>query len=187
MRVVGVREFGGPDALEVVDVPEPHAGPGQVRIRVNAATVNPTDTFVTNGARAEAQRADPPPYVPGMDAAGVLDEIGDGADTDLQTGEHVMAIVLPKAAHGAYAEHIVVPVESVARVPRGTSDAEASTLPMNGLTARLTLDLLDLKPGQTIAVTGAAGCYGGYVAATRSVTVPSSTCWRSRSSLSCSL
>jgi NADPH:quinone reductase-like Zn-dependent oxidoreductase len=147
----------------VVDVPEPHAGPGEVRIRVYAATVNPTDTFVTNGARAEAQRADPPPYVPGMDAAGVLDEIGDGVDTDLQTGDHVMAIVLPKAAHGAYAEHIVVPVESVARVPRGTSDAEASTLPMNGLTARLTLDLLGLEPGQTIAVTGAAGCYGGYV------------------------
>jgi NADPH:quinone reductase-like Zn-dependent oxidoreductase len=163
MRVVGVREFGGPDALEVVDVPEPHAGPGQVRIRVNAATVNPTDTFVTNGARAEAQRADPPPYVPGMDAAGVLDEIGDGVDTELRTGDHVMAIVLPKGAHGAYAEHIVVPVESVARVPLGASDAEASTLPMNGLTARLTLDLLDLEPGQTIAVTGAAGCYGGYV------------------------
>jgi NADPH:quinone reductase-like Zn-dependent oxidoreductase len=147
----------------VIDVPEPHAGPGRVRIRVNAATVNPTDTYVTNGARAEAQRADPPPYVPGMDAAGVLDEIGDGVETDLQIGEHVMAIVVPRGGHGAYAEHIVVPVESVARVPAGASDVEASTLPMNGLTARLTLDLLGLAPGQTIAVTGAAGCYGGYV------------------------
>jgi NADPH:quinone reductase len=163
MRVVGVTTFGGPDALEVVDLPEPHAGPGQVRIRVNAATVNPTDTYVTNGARAEAQRADPPPYVPGMDAAGVLDEIGEGVETDLKLGDHVMAIVVPRGSRGAYAEQIVVPAGSVARVPAGASDVEASTLPMNGLTARLTLDLLDLKPGQTIAVTGAAGCYGGYV------------------------
>jgi NADPH:quinone reductase-like Zn-dependent oxidoreductase len=163
MRVVGVNSFGGPNALEVIDVPEPHAGPGQVRIRVNAATVNPTDTYVTNGARAEAQRADPPPYVPGMDAAGVLDEIGDGVETDLKLGDHVMAIVLPRGSHGAYAEHIAVPAASVARVPAGASDVEASTLPMNGLTARLTLDLLDLQPGQILAVTGAAGCYGGYV------------------------
>ncbi len=163
MRVVGVTEFGGPDALEVVEVPERHAGPGEVRIRVHAASVSPTDTFVTNGARAEAQRADPPPYVPGMDAAGVLDEIGEGVETDLAIGDHVMAIVLPKGSHGGYSESLVVPVESVARMPAGASDAEASTLPMNGLTARLTLDLLGLEPGQTLAVTGAAGCYGGYM------------------------
>jgi len=118
---------------------------------------------VGTGARAEMQKADPPPYVPGMDAAGVLDEIGDGAETDLAVGDHVMAIVLPKGAHGAYAEHIVVPAESVTRVPAGATDAEAATLPMNGLTARLSLDLLALEPGQTLAVTGAAGCYGGYV------------------------
>ena len=77
MRAVGVNEFGGPEALEVVDLPEVHAGPGEVRIRVHAATVNPTDTYVRNGARAEMLKRDPPPYVPGMDAAGVLDQIGD--------------------------------------------------------------------------------------------------------------
>jgi len=163
MRVVGAMQYGGPEVLEVVEVDEPHAGPGQVRIRVRAAAVNPTDTYVGTGARAEMQKADPPPYVPGMDAAGVLDEIGDGAETDLAVGDHVMAIVLPKGAHGAYAEHIVVPAESVTRVPAGATDAEAATLPMNGLTARLSLDLLALEPGQTLAVTGAAGCYGGYV------------------------
>src|SRR5215204_2678766 len=163
MRVVGAMQYGGPEVLEVVEVDEPHAGPGQVRIRVHAAAVNPTDTYVGTGARAEMQKADPPPYVPGMDAAGVLDEIGDGVETELAVGDHVMAIVLPKGAHGAYAEHIVVPAESVTRVPAGATDAEASTLPMNGLTARLSLDLLALEPGQTLAVTGAAGCYGGYV------------------------
>ena len=163
MRVVGVLEFGGPEALEVVEVPERHAGPGEVRIRVHAAAVNPTDTYVRNGARAEAQRVDPPPYVPGMDVAGVLDEIGEGVETDLAVGDHVMAIVLPKGSLGGYAESVVVPVESVARVPAGATDVEASTLPMNALTARLALDLLALEPGQTLAVTGAAGCFGGYM------------------------
>lgn len=154
--------YGGPEALELVEVAEEHAGEGQVRIRVHAAAVNPTDTYVRNGARAEMQKADPPPYVPGMDAAGVIDEIGP-AVRGFAVGDRVMAIVLPKGAHGAYRESLVVPAASVARAPVGTSHAEAATLPMNGLTARLSLDLLDLAPGQTLAVTGAAGAYGGYM------------------------
>jgi NADPH:quinone reductase-like Zn-dependent oxidoreductase len=163
MRAVGVVEFGGPEALQVVELPEPRPGPGEVRIRVHAATVNPTDTYTRNGARAEMLKAaGPPPYVPGMDAAGVLDEIGEGVNTDLAIGDHVMAIVLPGGSRGAYSEWIVVPAESVARTPAGVSDVEAATLPMNGLTARLALDLLALQPGQTLAVTGAAGAFGGY-------------------------
>lgn len=163
MRAIGVNNYGGPEALEIVDLPEVHAGPGEVRIRVHAVTVNPTDTYVRNGDRAKAQEADPPPYVPGMDAAGIIDEVGDGAVGGLAVGDRVMAIVVPKGSHGAYRESLVVPAESVARAPEGSSHAEASTLPMNGLTARLSLDLLGLKPGQTLAVTGAAGAYGGYV------------------------
>jgi NADPH:quinone reductase len=163
IRAVGVNVFGGPEVLEVVELPERHAGAGEVRIRVHAAAVNPTDTYTRNGARAELLAPDPPPYVPGMDAAGVLDEIGAGVDTDLAAGDRVMAIVVPRGSGGAYAESIVVPAESVVRMPAGASFAEASTLPMNGLTARLSLDLLALEPGQTIAVTGAAGAYGGYM------------------------
>jgi NADPH:quinone reductase-like Zn-dependent oxidoreductase len=163
MRAVGVTEFGGPEALKVVELPEVHAGPGQVRIRVHAAAVNPTDTIHRNGDRADYLTKVPGPYVPGMDAAGVLDEIGPDVSTDLQVGDRVMAIVLPKGTHGAYAESIVVPAASVARAPAGASHAEAATLPMNGLTARLALDLLALQPGQTLAVTGAAGAFGGYV------------------------
>ena len=162
MRVVGVIEFGGPEALQVIEVPERHAGPGEVRIRVHAAAVSPTDTFNRNGARARQLQRDPPPYVPGMDAAGVLDEIGEGVVTDLALGDHVMAIVVPSGSHGAYSQQLVVPAESVARAPAGASHAEASTLPMNGLTARLALDLLALPPGATLAVTGAAGAFGGY-------------------------
>lgn len=162
MKAVGVTEFGGPEALHEVELPERHAGTGEMLIRVHAATVNPTDTVARNGDRARAQRKNPPPYVPGMDAAGVLEEIGDGVDTDLAVGEHVMAVVVPKGSHGAYAERIVVPAGSVARVPSGADDVAASTLPMNGLTARKALDVLELQPGRTIAVTGAAGSFGGY-------------------------
>ena len=157
-------KYGGPEALEVVELPTPEAGPGKVRIRVRAAAVSPTDTHVRAGTRAAEQaKTGPPPYVPGMDVAGVLDQIGDGTDTDLQVGDHVMAIVLPRGSHGAYSEHVALSAKSVARMPEGSSFAEASTLPMNGLTARLSLDQLALQPGQTLAVTGAAGSYGGYM------------------------
>ena len=108
-------------------------------------------------------RRDPPPYIPGMDAAGVIDEIGAGVETGLAVGDAVMAMVVPSGSHGAYRESIVLAADAVARAPAGASHAEAATLPMNGLTARRTLDQLALRPGQTVAVTGAAGCYGGYV------------------------
>lgn len=162
MRVIGVNRYGGPEALEVVEVEEPHAGPGEVRVAVRAAAVSPTDTFVRNGDRAEQQRVDPPPYVPGMDAAGVVDEVGEGVE-HVEVGQDVMAVVVPKGSHGAYAENVVLPADSVAAAPAGASYAEASTLPMNGLTARLALDRLALEPGDAIAVTGAAGAFGGYV------------------------
>jgi NADPH:quinone reductase len=163
MRAVGLFTHGGPDVLKVVEVPEIHAGPGQVRIRVHAATVNPTDVGVRNGTRAEQQKADPPPYVPGMEAAGIVDEVGTGVPDRLKVGDAVMAIVVPKGSHGAYREQIVLDARSVVRAPAGKTHPEAGSLPMNGLTARQSLDLLKLSPGQVIAVTGAAGAYGGYV------------------------
>ena len=163
MEVVGVDVYGGPEALKLFELPDPHAGPGEVRIRVYGAAVSPTDTFVRNGDRRAGQSRFPPPYVPGMDAAGILDEIGPGTTTALAVGDRVMAIVVPRASHGAYSQYLVLPAESVAAAPAGADHGEASTLPMNGLTARMTLDLLALSPGQTLAVTGAAGAYGGYM------------------------
>lgn len=163
MRGVGVNEFGDPDVLKVVELSEVHAGTGEVRLRVHAAAVNPTDTVLRDGSRAQALRDIEPPYIPGMDAAGVIDEIGEGTETNLQVGDRVMAMVIPYGSHGAYRESLVLSADAVARAPAGTSHAEASALPMNVLTARLSLDQLALKPGQTLAVTGAAGAYGGYV------------------------
>ena len=106
MRAIGIINFGGPEALELVDVEEVHAGPGELRIKVRAATVNPTDVMTRNGTRAEQQKIDPPPYVPGMDIAGTVDEVGDGV-TGIKSGDAVMAMVVTKASHGGYREQIV--------------------------------------------------------------------------------
>ena len=162
MHVTGVDEFGGPEMLRVFEVPDPHAGPGQVRIAVRAAAVSPTDTILRSGARAEMLKDVPTPHVPGMDAAGVVDEVGDGVDR-LAVGDEVMAILLPRGTNGGYAQYVVVPAESAVRIPASATFAEASTIPMNGLTAQLALDLLDLPAGATLGVTGAAGAFGGYV------------------------
>lgn len=163
MRAVGVNSYGGPEALEVVELPDPVAGPGQILIQVQAAAVNPTDTYVRNGARAETQTKDPWPYIPGMDAAGLVAAIGPDTVTDLVVGDRVMAIVLPSGSHGAYSEYLALPARSVTLAPAGSSHAEACSLPMNALTAQLTLDMFNLAPDTTIAVTGAAGAYGGYM------------------------
>ncbi|WP_127508806.1 NADP-dependent oxidoreductase [Actinoplanes solisilvae] len=172
MRAVGLTDFGGPDVLRVVELPEPHAGYGEIRIQVRAAAVSPADTLLRAGALAWALRDAPGPYVPGMDVAGVVDEIGPGTVTDLAPGDPVMAMVLPVVPRpdggldyngGGYAEHVVLAADAVTRAPRGLDHAAAATLPMNGLTALLTLDQLALAPGSTLAVTGAAGAVGGYV------------------------
>src|SRR5947207_9427505 len=165
MRAVTFSRLGGPEVLEVSDLPEPRPGPGEVRIRVAAATVNPTDISFRSGRQlTTAQLAEMgvrPPYIPGMELAGVVDAVGAG--TSWRTGDRVMAIVNPRRpGGGAQAELVVVPVASVARVPEGISLEAAATLPMNGLTVRLALDRLALKPGQTLGVTGAAGAVGGY-------------------------
>lgn len=161
MKAVGVTEFGGPEVLHPIELPSPSAGSGQVRIRVHAASVNPADRNIRTGFWV--QPPDQPPYVPGWEATGVVDQIGAQTRTDLQVGDDVMAVVVPFGTHGAYAEQVVVPVESVVRIPSGATMAEAASLPMNGLTARLALDTLELAPGQTVAVTGAVGAVGGYV------------------------
>ena len=162
MRAAGVREFGGPEALRIVDVPDEPLGPGEVRLRVAAATVNPTDTYSRSGAYADRDPVKQPPWVPGMDVAGLVAEVGDGVE-HLAVGDEAMGIVLPSGAHGGYRENLVLPGDSVVRVPDGADLVAASTLPMNALTARLALDLLALRPGQVLAVTGAAGAFGGYV------------------------
>ncbi len=163
MKAIGLTEFGGPEVLHVVDLPESQPGPGEVRIRVHVVAVNPTDITFRAGGRA-AQLADrPAPYIPGMDVAGVVDKLGEGTDGRLAVGDAVIAYVIPVGPHGGtYAERIVVGEASVVHAPRGVAFAEASTLFLNAATARLSLDALALLHGATVAVVGGAGAVGGY-------------------------
>ena len=163
MKAVGIMKHGGPEALEVLEVPDINVGPGQIRIRNFAASVNPVDVSVRNGSMAQMQQVNPPPYIPGMDAAGIIDQIGEDVKTDLKVGDSVMAMVVPNGDHGAYKENIVLDQNAVVKAPENTTHIQASTLPMNSLTARLSLDLLDLSKGQVLAVTGSPGAYGGFV------------------------
>lgn len=166
MKAVGVTRFGGPDALEELELPAPQAGPGEVRIRVHAAAVNPTDTLIRSGAPlvyTGGRQPGEPPYVPGMDAAGVIDQVGSGAGERLAVGLRVVALLVPYGTHGAYAEQVVVPAESVVPAPAGAEFSAAATLLMNAMTARLAVDALGLTGGDVLAVSGAAGSVGGYV------------------------
>ncbi|GAB2705663.1 NADP-dependent oxidoreductase [Nocardia thraciensis] len=162
MLAIGFDEPGGPEVLRPVQLPEPHAGAGEVRIRVEAATVNPSDIVTRSGRAHDRYRDVAPPYVPGWDAAGVIDEAD--PETGWRVGDRVVAVTKPVLeGGGAYAERIVVHGDSVARLPEGADMAAAATLPMNGLTALIALEAFGPEPGRTIAVTGAAGAVGGYV------------------------
>jgi NADPH2:quinone reductase len=166
MRAVGFDKFGDPSVLHIVTVPKPVPGPGQVLVKVAAATVNPTDLGFRAGGRALPPGVEPP-YIPGMDLAGVIDAIGPGAatpdGTGWRVGDRVMAAVSPSVpGGGAQAEYVTVAEDQLARVPNDWSLVEAATLPMNGLTVRAALDMLALPPGATLAVTGSAGIVGQY-------------------------
>lgn len=157
MRVIGVTTPGGPEQLEVLDRPLPRPAQGELRIAVVAAAVNPTDTVLRERG-ADGLDA---PWVPGMDAAGVVDAVGEGVE--LAPGDRVVAIVDPRTPRGgAYAELVVVPADGVARLPDDVDLVAASTLPLNALTARHCLQAMRAPHAGTIAVTGAAGAVGGY-------------------------
>jgi NADPH2:quinone reductase len=166
MRAVGFTEFGDPSVLHIVTVPKPSPGSGQVLVKVAAATVNPTDLGFRAGGRALPPGVEPP-YIAGMDLAGVIDAVGldvTGPDgTRWQVGDRVMAAVSPSVpGGGAQAEYVAVDEDALARVPDGWSLEEAATLPMNGLTVRNALDMLALPPDSTLAVTGSAGIVGQF-------------------------
>jgi NADPH:quinone reductase len=161
MRAVGFTEFGDPSVLGIVTVPRPSPGPGQVLVRVAAATVNPTDLGFRRGGRALPPGLEPP-FIPGMDLAGIIDEVGPEV-AQWQPGNRVMAAVSPwVTGGGAQAEYRVVTEDQLAKVPGGWSLTEAATLPMNGITVRTALDMLALPAGATLAVTGSAGIVGQY-------------------------
>lgn len=167
-KAVVYTGFGGPEVIEVVEREVRAPGANEVRIEVKAAAVNPTDLLLrdphlrSNLVKSDAEAAR---RVPGMDAAGVVESVGSGVSR-LRPGDEVMAVVLPRRPEGgAYSRYVVAPAASVVRVPEGVSFAQASTLPMNGLTALLSLELAGLKKGQVLGVSGGAGLLAHYAIA----------------------
>ncbi len=164
MRAIVAQGYGGPEVLQMVNLPTPEAGPGQVRVRVEAAAVNPIDISTREGYLAE-MIGDRPAVGLGWDLAGVVEEVG--ADVSrVQVGDRVVGLLdLVAVDSGAYAEQVVLDQEAVARAPESVDAVPASTFGLNATTAHQALDLLGLDAGQTVLVTGAAGGLGGYVVA----------------------
>ncbi|MFI2203913.1 NADP-dependent oxidoreductase [Streptomyces sp. NPDC020192] len=157
MRAAVVRTFGGPEVVEVADAAVPEPGPRQVRIKVSAGALNPVDAAVRAGFFGGAGKA----LGLGWDAAGTVDAVG--APAAWQVGDPVVALVPGvDVPLGGHAEYVVVDAGAVARAPESVDAVHAGTLPLNGLTAIQALDLLDLAPGSTLLVTGAAGAVGGF-------------------------
>jgi NADPH:quinone reductase-like Zn-dependent oxidoreductase len=159
-RRVIYETFGGPEVLELREVPEPHAGAGEVRVRVAAAGLNPMDWDISSRPEAAAQFGITLPSGFGSDFAGVVDEVGGGA-TGYAVGDRVYGGALGRAA----ADFVVVraPAEApdaLFHTPDGISDEVASTLPVAGHTAAAALAAIDLRSGDTVLVGGAAGGVG---------------------------
>lgn len=165
MKAITYTEFGGPEVLRIEEVDEPHAGPGQVRLKVVAAGVNPLDSKIRNGWRPQV--TPPFPVIPGLEAAGVVDEVGEGV-TGVAVGDEVLGWTVT----GAYAEHALA-------VDFGPKPADlgwdlAAAVPVAVETSVRVLDALGVGEGDTLLLHGAAGVTGAVgvqLAVTRGATV----------------
>ncbi|MBC3983696.1 NADP-dependent oxidoreductase [Streptomyces sp. AC536] len=154
MRKVSFAEFGGPDVLQLIDAEEPHAGPGQIRVAVRAAGVNPVDWRIREGQKLAAHPLALPSGV-GLDAAGVVDEVGAGVE-GVAVGDRVFG-----EGSSTYAEFAVL--AHWARMPEGLSFEEAAGYPCVMETALRVIGEVGVVPGQTLLVSGASGGVGSAV------------------------
>ncbi|MFT4108139.1 NADP-dependent oxidoreductase [Propionicimonas sp.] len=152
MHAVVFSRYGGPEVLHLSDLPAPSARPGRIRIRVRAAGVNPYDYKVRSGMMAAGATAPDAPVVPGLEAAGVVDELGEGV-SGVCVGDEVFGLAV-----GAYAEEAVL--RAWAPKPAGLDWAQAAALGVAGETATRVLEALALPRGATLLVHGAAGGVG---------------------------
>jgi NADPH:quinone reductase-like Zn-dependent oxidoreductase len=151
MRATQFRTYGGPEVLEWAEAPDPHAGPGQIRIAVRAASVNPIDWKTISGAMAGGKPMEGTGYL-GSDAAGVVDEVGDGV-TGVSVGDEVFG----RGRH-TQAEHAVL--GAWAAKPPSIDWAVAAAAGVAGETAERGLRLLKVNAGDTLFVDGGAGGVG---------------------------
>jgi NADPH:quinone reductase-like Zn-dependent oxidoreductase len=152
VKAVVFDRYGDPDVLHVAEVEEPHAGPGQIRIAVRAASVNPIDWKLRSGALAQAMPVELPKVI-GYDASGVIDEVGEGVG-GVSEGDEVFGFGVGFAA----AEWALL--DDFATKPAGLAFEEAAGYPIAVETAVRALDLLGLEEGQTVLINGAAGGVG---------------------------
>ncbi|WP_067675761.1 NADP-dependent oxidoreductase [Nocardia miyunensis] len=159
-RAVIYETFGGPEVLELREVPEPHAGPGEVRVRVTAAGLNPMDWGIASNPQAAAQFGITVPSGFGYDLAGVVDEVGSGT-TGFAVGDRVYGGAMGRAvADFAVVDTHAGAAEMLWHTPDGISDEVAATLPVAGMTAAAALAAIDLRSGDTLLIGGAAGGVG---------------------------
>ncbi|MCF3961959.1 NADP-dependent oxidoreductase [Streptomyces fuscigenes] len=151
MKATVYEEFGGPEVLHGGEIEAPHPGPGQIRVQVKAAGVNPMDWKIRHGWMQQMMKTEFP-AVPGLEVAGVVDELGEGVG-DFAVGDEVVGW-----GTAAYAEHALMTI--AAKKPAGVSWNEAVAVPVAGETARRVLGELGLRSGETLLVLGAAGAVG---------------------------
>jgi NADPH:quinone reductase-like Zn-dependent oxidoreductase len=149
MKAARFSRFGGPEVLEIVDLPDPHPGPGEVRIAVRAAGVNPSDWKKRKGLMDQEL-----PQTMGYEAAGIIDEVGDGV-ADVNIGDRVFGF----SASGAAQAELAV-LSDYAPVPPSLSFADVAALPAAVETAARALDQLGVASGSTLLVNGASGSVG---------------------------
>ncbi|OKI99507.1 NADPH:quinone reductase [Streptomyces sp. CB01249] len=154
MKKVSFAEFGGPDVLRLIDAEEPHAGPGRIRIAVRAAGVNPVDWRVREGQVLGAHPTVLPSGV-GLDAAGIVDEVGEGVE-GAAIGDRVFG-----EGVDTYAEFAVL--SAWARMPEGLTFEEAAGYPSVVETALRVIDQVGVRAGETLLVSGASGGVGSAV------------------------
>jgi NADPH2:quinone reductase len=158
MKAILAREFGGPEVLKLEEVPDPVAGPGQVRVSIHAVGVNPYDTYMRAGGYAIKPEL---PFIPGADAAGVIDQLGAGV-TGLMVGQrvYISGTALGKA-HGAYASLAVCEPGQVHRLPPRISFPQGAGLFVPYVTAwRALFGRANARPGDIVLIHGASGGVG---------------------------
>ncbi|MFC4503657.1 MULTISPECIES: NADP-dependent oxidoreductase [Streptomyces] len=162
-RTAVVRTPGGPDSIEIIDVPVVEPGPGQVRVEIAGAAVNPVDLALSAGVFHGLGMIDQPDHTGlGWDFAGTV--AAAGPDVDLPVGSRVAGLVDGfDRDFGTYAEQLVVAASDTALVPDSLDLATAATIPLNSLAAAQLVDLLGDGGGRSLLVTGAAGAVGGYI------------------------
>ncbi len=160
MRAITFPSYGGPEVLELADLPVPVPAAGQALVRVAATSFNPVDGALRAGYLQEVFPLRLP-HVPGFDLAGTVTAVGpDGAEE--LVGTDVVAF-LPMTEPGAVAEYVLAPVELLTHAPRSVPLADAAALPSAGLTAwQALVEHAGLQPGQRLLVNGAGGGVGGY-------------------------